>query len=182
LAKLVRTVINCPRRRVFLHLVRRRCFLEIVNSMRLKSALEDFETNTLSAVSGALCRLSYVGNLRDGNGKYEHWGLAKVYGEAAAQSALGASHRVALSAVLKKPLAALLNELAVQRSEHPAEEGFLTSLAQPLPKPFSSAAQAHLKSVLSALSALAESRNVANPRSASPPRQPGQGPQPPVDV
>ena len=65
--------------------------------MRLKSAIEDFEANTLGAVPGLLGRLSYVGRLRDGNatgnGRYEHWGLAKVYGDDAAQFAIRASHR-----------------------------------------------------------------------------------------
>ena len=61
--------------------------------MRLKSAIEDFEANTLEAVSGSLGRLSYVGSLHDGEGGYEHWGLAKVHGREAARRAIGHSHR-----------------------------------------------------------------------------------------
>jgi hypothetical protein len=85
--------------------------------MRLQSALEDFEANTLGAVSGSLSRLSYVGRLHDGNGTYGHWGLSKVYGGGDAQRAIRTSHRGLLSEVLKKPLAALLNELAICSSE-----------------------------------------------------------------
>jgi hypothetical protein len=143
--------------------------------MRLKSALEDFEANTLGAVPGLLGRLSYVGGLRDdketGTGRYEHWGLARVYGDDAAQSAIRASHRVLLSEVLKKPLAVLLKDVPAScANEHLTETEFLAALAQSSPKPLSPAARAHLGSVLSALSALVESRENANPRGASQPR------------
>src|SRR5271155_3156285 len=133
--------------------------------MRLKSAIEDFETNTLSAIPGLLGRLSYVGRLQDGNGTYDHWGLAKVYGYDAAQCAIRTSHRILLSEVLKKPLAVLLKDVLTSCSnEHLAEGEFLASLAlaQPAPKPLSPAALAHLRSVLSALSALLERQNDAN--------------------
>jgi hypothetical protein len=143
--------------------------------MRLKSALEDFETNTLGAVPGLLGRLSYVGGLRDGKGtgtgRYEHWGLARVYGDDAAQTAIRASHRVLLSEVLKKPLAVLLKDVPAScANEHLTESEFLAALAQSSPKPLSPAARAHLGSVLSALLALVESRENANPRGASQPR------------
>ncbi len=149
--------------------------------MRLKSALEDFESNTHSAVPGLLSRLSYVGGLHDGKGT--HWGLAKVYGDEAARCAIRASHRVLLSEVLKKPLAVLLNEvLASCSNEHLTETEFLASLAHSSPKPLSPAELAHLRSVLSALSALVESRDNANPRGASQPRPPAQEPRPPAGV
>ncbi len=143
--------------------------------MRLKSALEDFEANTLGAVLGLLGRLSYVGRLHDGKGtgtgRYEHWGLARVYGDDAAQSAIRASHRVLLSEVLKKPLAVLLKDVPAScANEHLTESEFLAALAQSSPKPLSPAARAHLASVLSALSALIENRENANPRGASQPR------------
>ena len=143
--------------------------------MRLKSALEDFEANTLGAVPGLLGRLSYVAGLRDekgtGTGRYEHWGLARVYGDDAAQSAICASHRVLLSEVLKKPLAVLLKDVPAScANEHLTESEFLAALAQSSPKPLSPAARAHLGSVLSALSALVENRENANPRGASQPR------------
>ena len=114
--------------------------------MRLKSALEDFEANTLGVVPGLLGRLSYVGRLHDGEGTYDHWGLAKVYGDDAAQSAIRASHRVLLSEVLKKPLSVLLKDaLASCSNEHLTEREFLASLTHCPPKPLSPAALAHLR-------------------------------------
>jgi hypothetical protein len=149
--------------------------------MRLKSALEDFEKNTLGAVPGVLGRLAYVGKLHDGKGTYEHWGMVKVYGVDAAQGAMRASHRVLLSEVLKKPLAVLLEDVKVACSnEHLTEQEFLALLKHRPPQPLSPAALAHLKSVLSALLALVEIRDVANLRDASRLRQPGQEPPPPA--
>ena len=151
--------------------------------MRLKSASEDFEANTLGAVPGLLGRLSYVGRLQDGNGSYDHWGLAKVYGDEAAQRAIRTSHRVLLSEVLKKPVAVLLQDaLASCSNEHLTEREFLAALAQSPPKPLSPSARAHLRSVLSALSALTESRNDADLRGAVQPRQPVQEPRPPAGI
>ncbi len=46
----------------------------------LRSALEDFEDSTLSAVPGLLGKLRYVALLHSGGGVYSHWGLEKVYG------------------------------------------------------------------------------------------------------
>ena len=155
--------------------------------MRLKSASEDFVAYTLGAVPGLLGRLSYVGRLHDGNatgnGRYEHWGLAKVYGEDAAQGAIRASHRALLSNVLKKPLAVLLKDVPASCSNwHVTEKEFLASLAHCPPKPLSPAALAHLRSVLSALSALVESRDGANLRGALRPRQPAPEPRPPAGI
>lgn len=151
--------------------------------MRLKSALEDFEANTLGAVLGSLRRFSYVGRLHDGNGSYQHWGLAKIHGEDAAQRAMRTSHRSLLSEVLKKPLALLLKDVQMSCSnERQTEEGFLTSLSGSAPKPLSPSARAHLKSVQAALLALVENRNSANHPGASQPQQSVQEPQPPAGI
>ncbi len=161
------------------------------NKMRLKSALEDFEANTLESVSGLLARLSYVGGLHDGKGAYEHWGLAKAHGPEAAQRAIRESHRELLAEVLKEPLGALLNDLlASSANEHLTEREFLAALTGCQPKPVSPAALAHLRSVLGALSALVESRvesqsegrDDANSQDAERPRRPGRGPRHPAGV
>jgi hypothetical protein len=151
--------------------------------MRLKSALEDFEANTLRAVPGLLARLSYVGSLHEGDGTYYHWGLAKVYGDDAAQKAMRSSHRIVLSEILKKPLAVLLKDVQTScSSEHLTEKEFLATLAQCSPKPLSPAVRAHLGSVLNALSMLVENRNTANLPDASQLPPPGQESRPPAGI
>jgi hypothetical protein len=156
--------------------------------MRLKSALEDFDANTLGAVPGLLGRLSYVGRLHDGsetgNGRYDHWGLAKVYGDDAAQRAIRAAHLALLSEVLKKPLAVLLKDVLASCSNELTEKEFMAALTlmHSPPKPLSPSALAHLRSVLSALSALVESRDDPNLRGASQLPQPAQEPRPPAGI
>jgi hypothetical protein len=137
--------------------------------MRLRSVLEDFEANTLAAVPGLLGKLSYLGTLHDGNGAYGHWGLDKVYGTDAAQAAINTSHRTLLSRILKTPLPLLLDDVRDSSASHqlPAREFlFYLSSSHPLPKSPPHAAQAHFKSVLHVLLALAESRHTANRQSA----------------
>ena len=137
--------------------------------MRLRSAREDFEANTLGAVPGLLGKLSYIGQLHDGSGAYNHWGLEMVHGNDAARGAINASHRMLLSQVLKAPLAVLLDDVATSLSNQQLTESeFLFSLTatHSLPESPPPASTQHLKSVLHALFALAESRNRANPRGA----------------
>ena len=151
--------------------------------MRLRSAPEDFERNTLEAVHGLLGRFFYVGRLQDDEGAYEHWGMARIYGEEAAQSAIRASHRGLLSKVLKQPLPSLLKDVPTScEIGHLAEQEFLSALALAQPKTLSPSARAHLRSVLNALLALVESQSSANLPGALPPPQPGQESLPPAGI
>ena len=137
--------------------------------MRLRSALEDFEANTLAAVPGLLGKLSYLGELHDGEGAYNHWGLEKAYGKDAARGAISTSHRTLLSRILKTPLPVLLDDVGTSSAKRQvATREFLSSLKSPhsLPKSPPPASQVHFNSVLHALLALAERRNNANPQNA----------------
>jgi len=133
--------------------------------MTLRSALEDFESNTLGAVPGLLGKLSYTGTLHNESGSYSHWGLERVYGPEAARQAIGAAHRMLLSKVLKAPLAVLLDDLHVScASEKVTEKEFLSALTAGnlLPKPLPPGSPWHLRSVLQTLSALIENRDGAS--------------------
>ena len=134
------------------------------------SAGEDFEANTLAPIPGLLGKLCYVGTLHDGNGAYQHWGLAKIYGNDAAWGAIRMSHKTLICKILKTPIAVLLEDARKssvgQRME--AKE-FIVSLRSEgalLPKSPSPAIEMHFRSVLHALSALVEPRNIANLRNA----------------
>ena len=137
--------------------------------MRLRSALEDFEANTLAAVPGLLGKLHYLGTLHDGDGAYNHWGLEKVYGKDSAGSAITTCHRALLSRILKTPLSVLLDDVGASSPNCQLANGeFLCLLKSPhsLPKSPPPASQIHFRSVLHALSALAESGNNANRQNA----------------
>jgi hypothetical protein len=146
-----------------------RCLSVKRKNMRLRSAQEDFETNTLAAVPGLLGKLLYLGALHDGNGTYRHWGLERVYGNGVARSAISACHRAVLSRILKTPLSVLQNDVEVSSASSQLATGELLCslrLRQLLPKSAAPASQTHFTSVLHALSALAETANSANRQNA----------------
>jgi hypothetical protein len=131
--------------------------------MALKSALEDFRGRTLRAVSGELSKLAYVASLRDTDGSYSHWGLARVYGEAEAQQAVSDAHKGVVSTILRTPLRQLLRD--VEESAGPTKEeqaAFLAGLdrgdAQLLPKRPGAGAERHLNSALCALASLVKTQ------------------------
>ncbi len=86
--------------------------------MSVFSVAEDFSLNTLGPISGLWGKLRYVASLRQADGRYEHWGLARKYSENVAQQAILDAHRELALQVLRTPLRALLEETA-----HAAEQG-----------------------------------------------------------
>jgi hypothetical protein len=129
--------------------------------MTLTSALEDLQATTLKAVSGTLQKLQYLAGLRDSEGNYKHWGLARVHGESAAKKALAEEHRLLVSEVLSTPIPRLLAD--VEKCSEQAgllPVAYLEQLSQGpdlLPAEPSAGAAHHLSSVLHALSRLMSS-------------------------
>ena len=131
--------------------------------MVLKSVKEDLQARTLQAVSGLLGKLNYFASLRQNDGSYQHWGLARVHGEAAAQSALASAHRSLVSLVLRTPLRKLLEDLEQSREpKSVTQEEFLKDLqskeSEVFPVDPGVGYRRHLSSVLQALSALTKIR------------------------
>ncbi len=125
--------------------------------MRLLSPSEDFSSKTLSALEGGLARLFYLASLKDGDGHYRHWGLARTYGESVASEIGSLAHREALREVLRTPIPELVRELkkwgnsprrGVEYLLESGEEGEYL-----LPPGCTKAAATHLRSVLFALRA-----------------------------
>src|ERR1700686_4506848 len=148
--------------------------------MTLHSALEDLHETTLRALAGCLNKLKYLAGLRDKEGSYEHWGFARVYGDAAAKRALARAHRSLLSKVLAMPIRTLVED-AKQSGEvaglPPAAyvERLATGSPNLLPQGPGAGSARHLSSVLHALSSLLKTpREDANLPSGSRPRRPGQ--------
>jgi hypothetical protein len=126
--------------------------------MALLTALDDLFNRTLTAIPGMLKRLEYLSSLRL-DGRYGHWGLARVYGEPAAQRALAEAHKCLVGEVLRTPLQLLVEDseaaCATEGRETPAYLQELTSrhsslLPDETRRP---ATTRHLSSVLYALSA-----------------------------
>jgi len=133
--------------------------------MRLRSAIDDLTTTTLRAVSGVWASLEYLAGLRMADG-YSHWGLTRVHGEKAAQEALAAAHKSALSKVLRSPLGDLEEDVdEVSEAQGLSSEAYLQKLkegcSELLPAKPPAAAERHLSSVLYALLALRKSRRGA---------------------
>ena len=137
--------------------------------MTLYSVLEDLHETTLRAFTGCLNKLEYLAGLRDKEGTYEHWGLARVYGELAAKKALARAHRSQLSKVLAMPIRKLVED-AKQSSRMagiPAAdyvERLATTSPNLLPHGPGAGSARHLSSVLHALSSLLKNpKGDANP-------------------
>ncbi|HEV2730817.1 MAG TPA: hypothetical protein VGV15_12365, partial [Terriglobales bacterium] len=79
--------------------------------MSLRSAYEDLRQRTVEKIPGRWGRLKYVAELRSPAGSYAHWGLERVHGEAAAQSAFLEVHRTLVNTVLRSRLTALQEDL-----------------------------------------------------------------------
>jgi hypothetical protein len=131
-----------------------------IRKMMLKSALEDLLGTTLAGVAGISGKVEYVASLRDnGSGAYSHWGLARAYGEAAAQQALAEAHRQMFLRLLRTPLRALRDDVIVSSAALQMTAGEyverLRSRGQAmLPPDLGGGSARHFSSVLQALSLL----------------------------
>jgi hypothetical protein len=135
--------------------------------MTLKSALQDVKETTLSAISGLLARLAYLGSLRRTHGHYDHWGMEVVHGREASERALKAAHSEVIGRVLRAPLASLeedLQESSESSGMRPRQfademQGRLEELVPDGRE--NTPSSTHLNSVLRALSSLERNRGRA---------------------
>ena len=140
--------------------------------MAVRSALEDFEGTTLSAISGLLAKLHYLATLHDGNGHYSHWGMERVHGTDASARAIRASHVAIVTQVLRAPMRVLLEDVGLSASRLGVPDSefvrFLkNSQHRVLPERCMAASQKHLMAVLHALSSLLERQERASRLGAS---------------
>ena len=134
--------------------------------MTFQSPFDDFVLNSLAGISGLFGKLDYVAGLRQGDGAYTHWGLARVHGQMAAHEAASEAHRLLFSRVLTMPLGLLLDDAAQSQSDLELEQ-YLEYLSErrPVlaPQGAGAAPVLHFNSVLRAISALARARTRASP-------------------
>lgn len=70
-----------------------------------RAVIEDFSSQTLTAISSVLGRLYYVSSLKDsGSGRYVHEGLTSLYSDGAVQEGLTHCHEELFSRILETPL------------------------------------------------------------------------------
>lgn len=128
--------------------------------MTFLSANEDFVRRTLASVSGDWSKLQYVASLRLHNGVYQHWGLARIYGEEASSRAIADAHRDLFLALLRTPVKELWKDAqeAARRSQT-TDLKFVARLdaarEELVPEQYGGGSIRHFNSVLVALSGLA---------------------------
>jgi hypothetical protein len=137
--------------------------------MTFQSPFDDFVLNSLAGVAGLFGKLDYVAGLRQSDGAYSHWGLARVHGASAAHQATSEAHRLLFSRVLSTPLRLLLDDAAQSQSGLGLQE-YLEYLSQRRPVLAPQGAGAgpvlHFNSVLHAISALARARTRTSPQAS----------------
>jgi hypothetical protein len=139
---------------------------EHVTDMTLYSPLEDFMQRTVSQVPGLWAKLEYISSLRAEEGGYEHWGLARLFGNEAAQKAIEQAHRNLVLQMLRTPLSTLVEEAKkTAEQQKTALNVYVQELNSQsdrlLPVKLGGGSAKHFSSVLLALSCL-----VASPRSS----------------
>jgi hypothetical protein len=123
--------------------------------MVLLSAFEDFVVRTLGTFSGPLSQLTYLGSLRS-NGQYQHWGLARAYGDTAAGAAISEAHTQVWLEVLRTPLRKLVGELNTASNEItlPQATGWRSQVPALTPVNLAGGSRRHFHSILLAISLL----------------------------
>ena len=117
------------------------------------SAFEDFMHRTMNVLQGVWSKLNYIRELRDGEGKYKHWGLAQVHGEDATQKAIADTHSALYLQLLSTPLPELFEQLALSAddadcSSRELAEQLYQERRRITPDDLRGGAPEHLKSVL----------------------------------
>jgi hypothetical protein len=77
--------------------------------MKLFSAFEDFVIQTLASFPSKFGKLRFIAEMRS-EGKYQHWGLSKTYGDENAQKAIAEAHSDAFEKSLTTPVPVLTAE------------------------------------------------------------------------
>ncbi|MGH6630949.1 MAG: hypothetical protein ACREB3_14565 [Burkholderiales bacterium] len=122
---------------------------------------------TLGALPATWSKLVYVAGLRRTDGAYAHWGLERTHGPEAMRGTLSAAHRELFLAVLRTPLAQLLEDACRAAAHQDLDTvAYLAALtarsAALLPEDQGGGSGEHFSLVLDALSSLVRGRRSAN--------------------
>ena len=144
---------------------------ETRTEMTLFSAYDDFLATTLGAMSGVLRRLDYISRLKDENGTYAHWGLARTHGQHAAEAAVAQAHSMVFLQLLRTPIWKLLDDLETGHDEGgKATPEYLAELRAKIaaltPQNLAGGSSLHFKSVLEALLSVTGAQKPSSDRAA----------------
>jgi hypothetical protein len=139
--------------------------------MPFLSAYDDFVLNSLGALPGQLSKLVYLASLRGSDGRYSHWGMARIHGEAATQGGIQQAHGVVFSETMHQPLANLWKEVVARsQAEGLSPADWLEEQVPPTPRLLpnrpGAGSERHLTAVLTALSGFARTPLSSNPPTA----------------
>jgi hypothetical protein len=114
--------------------------------MTFLCAKDDFVVRTLNSLQGCWSRLLYAAQLRQPDGSYLHWGLARTHGAEKAQHAIEQAHRELFREALRLRMQEIAGQCSVSEA-HAANEQKLALL----PAGVSRAEQLHFNAVIFAL-------------------------------
>lgn len=127
----------------------------------LNSPAEDFSKTTLASVFGTLAKLQYLAALRQQNGQYFHWGMARQHGETNANLVISQAHTDLFLTTLRTPIVTLWEDAKSVAEEHGADlkeylAGLLKERDALIPRDLRGGTGRHFNSVLLGLCSLAE--------------------------
>jgi hypothetical protein len=130
----------------------------------MKTASLRLRENALNQLS-TLAQLEYMASSRESDGKYCHWGLARMYGDETLQQSMGEVHSSVFVDVLRKPIPELADEVArTARENAAAPDVFVRALSERFkaasPENQEGGCEEHLKMILYVLSCLAQERDL----------------------
>lgn len=122
------------------------------NKSRL-SAFEDFVQRSLSDLHGVWSKLNYIRELRESDGRYKHWGLARTYGEEVTNDMIGDVHSELYLQLLQTPLPELFEQLEMSAEDADCTasqlaEQLLNQKQRITPTDIRGGAPEHMRSVL----------------------------------
>ena len=137
-------------------------FSEIRN-MPFDSAINDLKKTTLQSIRGLLGKLVYLSELRRPDGKYRHWGLERVHGEASAERAIAEAHDATVTQILRTPLQHMVQDAVTSSQASGVQpEVYVAELSSRTPELLPSTAARHsarhFSAVLRALASLLKRR------------------------
>lgn len=84
----------------------------------LLKVVEDFKKYTLQALPTMVEKLAYISSLQNEQGRYNHWGLSRIFGDNRAQNAIKTAHSELALQLIRAPIRNLYSEYqsAVEQS------------------------------------------------------------------